>query len=149
VEEERSRRLSANVLWVGCCGWAAARARYFKQFRTIELQSTFYQPSAVDLAEEWRRDAPEDFRFCLKAWQLITHGASSPTYRKLKAPLLEKSLEMSHFRVFRTRRRQSWPLPGLPESLGMERMKETAPTEAVGCIIAGAGRPKGLMVSLS
>ena len=59
--------LFRRLLWVGCCGWAAARARYFTQFRTIELQSTFYQPSAVDLAEEWRRDAPEDFRFCLKA----------------------------------------------------------------------------------
>jgi hypothetical protein len=62
VEEEPSRRLSTNVLWVGCCGWAAARARYFKQFRTIELQSTFYQPPAVDKAEKWRQDALEELR---------------------------------------------------------------------------------------
>jgi len=89
VEEEPSRRLSANVVWVGCCGWAAAHARYFKQFRAIELQSTFYQPPAVELAGKWRREAPEGFRFCLKAWQLITHAASSPTYRRLKTPLPE------------------------------------------------------------
>ena len=36
----------------------------------------------------------------------------------------EKSLEMRHFRFFRSRRRQNWPLPGRPESLGMERMKK-------------------------
>jgi uncharacterized protein YecE (DUF72 family) len=62
---------------------------YFKQFRTIELQSPFYQPPPVELAGKWRREAPQDFRFCLKAWQLITHAASSPTYRRLKAPLSE------------------------------------------------------------
>ena len=45
-------------------------------------------------------------------------------------------------RFFRTRRRQSWPLPGPPESLGMERMKETAPTEAVGCTIDGGQEAK-------
>jgi uncharacterized protein YecE (DUF72 family) len=50
-------------LWVGCCGWLAGRARYFKQFRPIELQSTFYRPPAPDMTEKWRRDAPRDFRF--------------------------------------------------------------------------------------
>ncbi len=77
----------SGALWVGCCGWAAGRARYFEQFRTVELQSTFYQPPAVNLAEKWKHAAPGGFRFCLKAWQLITHEASSPTYRKLKTPL--------------------------------------------------------------
>ncbi len=55
------------------------------------MQSTFYQPPALSLAEKWKREVPEGFRFCLKAWQLITHPASSPTYRKLKTPLPEKS----------------------------------------------------------
>jgi hypothetical protein len=35
----------------------------------------------------------------------------------------------------RTRRRQSWPLPGAPESLGIKRMKQAAPTETVRCTI--------------
>jgi uncharacterized protein YecE (DUF72 family) len=55
------------------------------------LQSTFYRPPALDLAKKWRLDVPQDFRFCLKAWQLITHPASSPTYRKLKTSLLERN----------------------------------------------------------
>lgn len=76
---------------VGCCGWAMSHARYFEQFRTIELQNTFYQPPTVKLAEKWRQQAPDDFRFCIKAWQLITHASSSPTYRRLKTALPETS----------------------------------------------------------
>ena len=74
---------AANIL-VGCCGWQQARARYFEQFPVIELQDPFYQPPSVELAAKWRREAPARFRFSLKAWQLITHAASSPTYRRLK-----------------------------------------------------------------
>ncbi len=29
--------------------------------------------------------APPGFRFCMKAWQLITHTPASPTYRRLKS----------------------------------------------------------------
>jgi hypothetical protein len=36
---------------------------------------------------------------------------------------------------FRTRRSQNWPVPAPPESLGMVRMNETAPAEALRCII--------------
>lgn len=35
----------------------------------------------------WRAKAPPDFEFTLKAWQLITHEASSPTYRRLTEKL--------------------------------------------------------------
>ena len=36
---------------------------------------------------KWRQQAPNDFEFTLKAWQIITHPASSPTYRRLSIPL--------------------------------------------------------------
>ncbi len=83
--------LPVTSAWIGCCGWAGGRAQYFQQFRTVELQNTFYQPPSIALTTKWRQEAPENFRFCLKAWQLITHSSSSPTYRKLKAPLPESS----------------------------------------------------------
>ena len=35
----------------------------------------------------WRRAAPAGFEFTLKAWQLVTHDATSPTYRRLRRPL--------------------------------------------------------------
>jgi uncharacterized protein YecE (DUF72 family) len=72
-------------LFVGCCGWTEAQARYVQSFPTIEIQTTFYQPPSNAVAERWRTKAPRNFRFCLKAWQLITHTPASPTYRRLKS----------------------------------------------------------------
>jgi uncharacterized protein YecE (DUF72 family) len=74
---------------VGCCGWREARARYFAHFPVVELQDPFYEMPAPALAAKWRAEAPPDFRFCLKAWQLITHTPSSPTYRRLKSKVAE------------------------------------------------------------
>jgi len=79
------------MIKVGCCGFAGARASYYGQFRLVEVQQTFYEPPRVDTAERWRAEAPADFEFTLKAWQLITHEASSPTYRRLRAPLPDAS----------------------------------------------------------
>lgn len=70
---------------IGCCGWTEAQARYVADFSTIELQTTFYQPPAPAVAQRWKSLAPPGFRFCMKAWQLITHTPSSPTYRRLKS----------------------------------------------------------------
>lgn len=67
---------------VGCCGFPKGRKVYFSQFSLVEVQQTFYKPPALETALKWRREALENFEFSLKAWQLITHPASSPTYQK-------------------------------------------------------------------
>jgi uncharacterized protein YecE (DUF72 family) len=72
---------------IGCCGWREARARYFEHFPVVELQDPFYEMPAPSLAAKWRAEAPDSFTFCLKAWQLITHTPSSPTYRRLKSQI--------------------------------------------------------------
>ena len=72
---------------IGCCGWAEAQPRYVQTFPAIELQTTFYQPPTNAVAERWKQIAPPGFRYCMKAWQLITHTPSSPTYRRLKSPV--------------------------------------------------------------
>lgn len=74
-------------LRIGCCGWTEAQARYLQHFPVIELQTTFYEPPTARLAARWRSLAPADFHFCMKAWQLITHTPSSPTYRRLKSQI--------------------------------------------------------------
>ncbi len=61
--------------------------RYFRTFGTVEVQQTFYDPPGPDTLEGWRKKAPPGFRFALKAWQVITHPAGSPTYRRLRRPL--------------------------------------------------------------
>mgnify|MGYP001031052709 CR=1 FL=1 len=74
---------------IGCCGWPEGRAAYYTHFPVVELQATFYQPPSFELARKWRAEAPAGFIFTLKAWQLITHEPSSPTYRRLKKPVPE------------------------------------------------------------
>ncbi len=75
---------------IGCCGFSVAKARYYDHFDVVELQQTFYQPPALKTAEKWRTEAPENFKFTLKAWQLITHEPSSPTYRRLRIDIPER-----------------------------------------------------------
>jgi uncharacterized protein YecE (DUF72 family) len=78
---------AAVTVRVGCCGFAGAQAACFRDFRVVEIQQTFYDPPSPGTAARWRERAPPDFEFTLKAWQLITHEASSPTYRRLRHPL--------------------------------------------------------------
>ncbi|MCF6156919.1 MAG: DUF72 domain-containing protein [Candidatus Brocadia sp.] len=72
------------MIQIGCCGFPVARQKYFDTFRVVELQQTFYQPPLLSTVQKWRKEAPPDFEYTLKAWQLITHEPSSPTYRRLK-----------------------------------------------------------------
>jgi uncharacterized protein YecE (DUF72 family) len=74
---------------IGCCGFPVARQRYFKQFTVVEVQQTFYQLPILSTAHKWREEAPDGFEFTAKAWQLITHEPTSPTYRRLKTTIAE------------------------------------------------------------
>jgi uncharacterized protein YecE (DUF72 family) len=69
---------------IGCCGFPVAKDKYYKNFKVVEIQQTFYQPPEEKTVLKWREQAPHGFEFTLKAWQLITHEPSSPTYRRLK-----------------------------------------------------------------
>ncbi len=77
---------------VGTCGFAESHGNTFKDFGIVEIQQTFYQPPRVATVERWREEAPDDFIFTLKAWQLLTHKATSPTYRRLREPLSPSQL---------------------------------------------------------
>lgn len=103
--------------FVGCCGWAEAQPRYVTNFPTIELQTTFYQPPANAVAQRWKALAPPDFRFCMKAWQLITHTPASPTYRRLRSPVSPEEHDL--YGSFR---------PTEQVSLAWERTREIART---------------------
>jgi uncharacterized protein YecE (DUF72 family) len=69
---------------VGCCGFATAQEKYFRAFSCVEIDSSFYQLPKVATAARWRATAPPEFEFALKAWQVITHRASSPTYKRTR-----------------------------------------------------------------
>jgi len=90
-------------LRIGCCGFPVSLVRYAREFPVVEVQQTFYQPPLPKTLERWRRLVPADFEFTLKAWQLITHEPSSPTYRRLREKLSERQKrETGGFRLSRT-----------------------------------------------
>ncbi len=67
---------------VGCCGFPYSLKRYAQTFRLAEVQKTFYKPPRRETLVKWRSTVPDDFEFTVKAWQMVTHPPSSPTWRK-------------------------------------------------------------------
>ncbi|RJP69143.1 MAG: DUF72 domain-containing protein [Candidatus Abyssobacteria bacterium SURF_17] len=84
---------------IGCCGFSTAREKYFREFSVVEIQQTFYNLPRLSTAERWRREAPHGFEFTAKAWQLITHEPTSPTYRRLKPAIEPKKRQ--HYGSFK------------------------------------------------
>lgn len=83
---------------VGTCGFGRTkRPEYVGLLPVVEIQHTFYDPPQIKTLEKWRAEVPDGFEFTLKAWQMITHESSSPTYRRLKRPLTEKETEEAGF----------------------------------------------------
>jgi uncharacterized protein YecE (DUF72 family) len=78
---------------IGCCGFPVVKEKYAGHFHVVEVQQTFYQPPKISTLQNWRALVPENFEFTLKAWQIITHAAKSPTYRRLKTKLTGEEYE--------------------------------------------------------
>ena len=88
------------ALKLGMCGFTIGAAAYFKQFEVVEVQQTFYDPPPVATLEKWRSQAPADFEFTLKAWQVITHFSTSSTYRRMRRSFSDSErAEAGGFRV--------------------------------------------------
>jgi len=87
LNREKKIDLFAGRVKVGACGFAMRRQEYYRTFPVVEIQQSFYKLPRVTTAERWRAQAPPGFEFTIKAWQLITHEPSSPTYRRLTKPI--------------------------------------------------------------
>ncbi len=75
---------------IGTCGFRTNKIDYAALLPAVEIQQTFYQPPQTKTLERWRAAMPDGFEFALKAWQLITHEAKSPTYKRLKKTLTDE-----------------------------------------------------------
>jgi uncharacterized protein YecE (DUF72 family) len=75
-----------SLIKLGLCGFTVGAATYYRRFKVLEVQQTFYDPPADATMKKWRDQAPGDFEFTMKAWQVITHLGTSQTYRRLKSP---------------------------------------------------------------
>ena len=88
---------------LGMCGFTIGAAAYVKQFSVVEVQQTFYDPPPLATVQKWRAQAPDDFEFTMKAWQVITHFGTSRTYRRLRREFSDKARkEAGGFRVNET-----------------------------------------------
>ena len=79
-----------KMIKIGCCGFPVNHSTYYRSFNVVEIQQTFYQLPKIETALKWREESPSDFEFTIKAWQLITHPSTSPTYKRLKITLQKK-----------------------------------------------------------
>jgi uncharacterized protein YecE (DUF72 family) len=86
-------KVIAAIPKTGCCGFPLPKVAYAELFPVVEVQQTFYEPPRIVTLQRWRALVPPDFEFTLKAWQLITHTAKSPTYRRLKTKLTPQELD--------------------------------------------------------
>ncbi len=84
--------MKSNVK-IGTCGFRTNKTEYAQLLSTVEVQQTFYQPPQITTLKRWREEVPAEFEFTVKAWQLITHEAKSPTYKRLKKKLSETERE--------------------------------------------------------
>lgn len=73
-------------LRVGLCGFTMSIKNYTLHFPVVEVQSTFYEPPRDSVMIKWRAST-ESLEYTLKVWQLVTHAANSPTYRRMKRAL--------------------------------------------------------------
>ena len=88
----------AHSIYVGTCGFAGSMGSYFKRFGAVEIQQTFYSLPRIGTASRWAMAAPEGFVFTMKAWQGLTHDASSPTWKKAKMPPGSDLSRFGHFK---------------------------------------------------
>jgi uncharacterized protein YecE (DUF72 family) len=91
MDLDRNRELR-----IGCSGWQYRHWRgsfyplelpqsrwfdhYSRTFNTVELNNSFYRLPSGETFEKWRRQAPTDFLYAVKASRFLTH------MKKLKDP---------------------------------------------------------------
>jgi uncharacterized protein YecE (DUF72 family) len=69
---------------IGLCGFTMSMRTYGLHFPVVEVQTTFYEPPPDDQLRKWRSATPPSLEYAIKVWQLVTHPATSPTYRRTK-----------------------------------------------------------------
>jgi len=72
---------------IGLCGFTMSMKTYALHFPVVEVQNTFYDPPSDATLQKWRSVTPASLEYTIKVWQLVTHAANSPTYRRMKRPL--------------------------------------------------------------
>ena len=78
------------IIRIGLCGFTMPMKDYARHFPVVEVQSTFYEPPRDTVVMKWPTGGTPPLEYTIKVWQLVTHAANSPTYRRMKSPLSAK-----------------------------------------------------------
>jgi uncharacterized protein YecE (DUF72 family) len=83
----RDDAAASTTVAVGLCGFSMSMKTYGLHFPVVEIQNTFYEPPGDATLRKWRAVTGPSLEYTVKVWQLVTHAANSPTYRRMKRPL--------------------------------------------------------------
>jgi uncharacterized protein YecE (DUF72 family) len=75
------------IVHVGLCGFTVSMKTYADCFHVVEVQQTFYDPPPDAVMQKWLDATPNSLEYTMKVWQVVTHPAASPTYRRMKRAL--------------------------------------------------------------
>ena len=75
--------MTVHDVRVGLCGFTQSMRSYAANFPVVEVQQTFYEPPNDATLRKWRAATGDELEYTLKVWQLVTHAAASPTYRRV------------------------------------------------------------------
>jgi len=73
------------MIKTGCCGYPVGRRKYQETFRLVEINRTFYKIPKISTVVKWRKEAPAEFEFTVKAHQDISHKYKLKVEDALKA----------------------------------------------------------------
>ncbi len=90
ILDHLEERMTPPTVYIGATGWGMKEwvgqwypektnakgylLAYGKQFNTIELNTTHYRIPNIELTSKWYRETPDDFVFCPKIPQTISHS---------------------------------------------------------------------------
>ena len=83
----RPRELQPTDVRVGLCGFTMGMRKYAEHFPVVEVQGTFYDPPTDATMHKWLAATGPALEYTMKVWQLVTHPATSPTYRRMRRPI--------------------------------------------------------------
>jgi uncharacterized protein YecE (DUF72 family) len=75
------------------CGFSLSAHWFYRQFPVVDVEQSFYDAPPPATLQRWRSEAPPEFEFTMKAWQVITHLGTSRTYRRLRSPFPDHARE--------------------------------------------------------
>jgi len=89
IEVLKTNNEYQTTIYVGCTGWSMKEwvgkvyppktktkdylKHYAQQFNTIELNTTHYRIPDLQTIEKWKTESADDFRFCPKILQAVSH----------------------------------------------------------------------------